>query len=50
MDERPTVLIVEDQPLIGLSVQDGLEEAGYQTQLHESALDALNELEAQQRP
>ena len=46
MDERPTVLVVEDQPLIGLTVQEGLEEAGYQVLLEETLAQALHELEA----
>lgn len=46
MDERPAVLVVEDQPLIGLTVQDGLEGAGYRTLLEESSIGALHELES----
>lgn len=46
MDERPTVLVVEDQPLIGLTVQEGLEEAGYQVLLEETLAQGLHELEA----
>lgn len=45
MDTRPIVLVIEDEPLIGLMVQDGLDEAGYETRLTASALEALHELE-----
>ena len=46
MDERPIVLVVEDQPLIGITVQEGLEEAGYHALLEESSVRALHELES----
>ena len=46
MDSRPIVLIVEDEPLIGLSVQEWLDEAGYEIRLRQSALEALHELES----
>lgn len=46
MDERPVVLIVEDEPLIGLLVQESLEDAGYEPLVAESAVQALHELEA----
>lgn len=46
MDSRPIVLVVEDEPLIGLSVQDGLEEAGYDVRLMTDAVKALHELES----
>ena len=45
MDSRPVVLVVEDEPLIGLSVADGLEEAGFDVRLVHTAGDALHELE-----
>jgi DNA-binding response OmpR family regulator len=46
VDSRPIVLVVEDEPLIGLSVQDGLEEAGYDVRLMTDAVKALHELES----
>lgn len=46
MDSRPIILVVEDEPLIGLSVQDGLEEAGYDVRLMTDAIQALHELES----
>lgn len=46
MDERPVVLVIEDEPLVGLMVQEGLEEAGYETRLTASAHEALHELES----
>ena len=46
MDSRPTVLVVEDEPLIGISVQETLEEAGYAALLTDCALQALHELES----
>jgi DNA-binding response OmpR family regulator len=46
VDSRPIVLVVEDEPLIGLSVQDGLEEAGYEVRLMNDAVHALHELES----
>lgn len=46
MDERPVVLIVEDESLIGLLVQDSLEDAGYEPLVAESAVQALHELNA----
>lgn len=46
MDSRPLVLVVEDEPLIGLTVQDGLDEAGYEVLLTDSAVEALHEMEA----
>ena len=46
MDSRPTVLIVEDEPLIAASVEETLEEAGYETLLTDCALQALHELES----
>lgn len=46
MDSRPIVLVVEDEPLIGLSVQDGLEEAGFEVRFMDSSIKALHELES----
>ena len=46
MDSRPIVLVVEDEPLIGLSVKDGLEEAGYDVRLMSNAVQALHEMES----
>ena len=46
MDSRPIVLVIEDEPLIGLSVQDGLEDAGYDVRLIGDAAQALHELES----
>ena len=46
MDSRPIILVVEDEPLIGLSLKDSLNEAGYDVRLTETALDALGELES----
>jgi DNA-binding response OmpR family regulator len=46
VDSRPIVLVVEDEPLIGLTVQDGLDEAGYDVRLMINAVDALHELES----
>lgn len=46
MDSRPIVLVVEDEPLIGLMVQEGLDEAGFQTRLTGSALEAISEIES----
>lgn len=39
-------MVVEDEPLIGLSVQDGLEDAGYDVRLVNNAVKALHELES----
>lgn len=39
-------MVVEDEPLIGLSVQDGLEDAGYEVRLVNDAVKALHELES----
>lgn len=46
MDSRPVVLVVEDEPLIGLLIQDSLDEAGYDVRLMNSAMQALHELES----
>ena len=46
MDSRPIIMVVEDEPLIGLSVQDGLEDAGYEVRLVNDAVKALHELES----
>ena len=46
MDSRPIVLVVEDEPLIGLSVQDELQEAGFDVRLIETSMTALHELES----
>ena len=46
MNGRPIVLVVEDEPLIGLSVEDALNEAGYDVRLIHTALEALHELES----
>lgn len=46
MDNRPIVLVVEDEPLIGLTVEDALGEAGYDVRLISKAIDALHELES----
>jgi DNA-binding response OmpR family regulator len=46
LEGRPIVLVVEDEPLIGLSVEEWLKEAGYHVLLTESALEALHELES----
>lgn len=46
MDRRPIVLVVEDEPLIGLTVEDALGEAGYDVRLISEALEALHELES----
>ena len=46
MDSRPIILVVENEALIGLSVQDALEEAGYDVRLMDSAILALHELES----
>ena len=46
MDNRPFVLVVEDEPLIGLLVEEGLIDAGYTTQLVDSAFQAQHELES----
>lgn len=45
MDSRPIVLVVENEALIGLSVEDALNEAGYDVRLMDSAMLALHELE-----
>ena len=45
MDSRPIILVVEDEPLIGLTVEDALGEAGYDVRLLSQAVDALHELE-----
>lgn len=46
MDGRPIVLVVEDEPLIGLTIQESLEEAGYDVRLMKSAVQALHEFES----
>jgi two-component system OmpR family response regulator len=46
VDSRPIVLVLEDEPLIGLSVQDGLKEAGYDVRLMDNSMEALHELES----
>ena len=46
MESRPIVIIVEDEPLIGLAVEDALKEAGYDVRLITDAMDALHELES----
>jgi DNA-binding response OmpR family regulator len=46
VDRRPIVLVVEDEPLIGLTVEDALGEAGYDVRLISEALEALHELES----
>jgi DNA-binding response OmpR family regulator len=46
VDSRPIVLVVEDELLIGLTVQDGLDEAGYDVRLMTNAVEALHELES----
>jgi DNA-binding response OmpR family regulator len=42
----PTILIVEDEPLIGLDVQDGLESAGFDTQFVTCPIEAIELLKA----
>ena len=46
MDSRPIVLVLEDEPLIGLSVEDALRDAGYDVRLMDDAMEALHELES----
>ena len=46
MDNRPIILVVEDESLIGLMIQDSLEDAGYQVRLIDCAIHALDELES----
>lgn len=46
MASRPIVLVLEDEPLIGLTVEDALNEAGYEVRLSAQAVEALRELEA----
>lgn len=46
MDSRPIVLVVEDEPLIGLSVEDALSSAGYDVRLMNDAMEGLHELES----
>lgn len=46
MVDRPLVLVVEDEPLIGLAVQQDLDNAGYEVLLTNSAVQALGELES----
>lgn len=50
MADRPIVLVVEDEPLIGLAVQEDLDTAGYEVLLTDSAMQALNELESAPEP
>ena len=38
MESRPIVIIVEDEPLIGLAVEDALKEAGYDVRLITDAM------------
>jgi DNA-binding NtrC family response regulator len=40
-DVRPTLLVVEDEEVIGLSLQASLDEAGFAVQLFSNAADAL---------
>ncbi|GAC1578458.1 MAG: response regulator [Sphingomicrobium sp.] len=42
------ILDVEDDPVIGLAVQDALESAGYQVKLISSGSDAISRLEAEE--
>jgi DNA-binding response OmpR family regulator len=44
-DERPTLLVVEDEEVIGLSLRDSLSEAGFEVQLFSEAAAALSSLE-----
>lgn len=46
MDSSPIVLVVEDEPLIGLTVEDALGEAGYDVRLISKSVEALHELES----
>ncbi len=46
MDSRPIVLVIEDEPLIGLSVEDALSAAGYDVRLMTDAMEGLHELES----
>jgi DNA-binding response OmpR family regulator len=46
VNSRPFVLVVEDEPLIGLSVEDGLNEAGFEVRLIADGTIALHELES----
>lgn len=46
MDSRPIVLVLEDEPLIGFTVEDALREAGYDARLFSQAVEALHELES----
>lgn len=45
MDSRPIVVVVDDEALVGISVEDGLNEAGYDVRLFQTAMEALHELE-----
>ena len=41
------ILLVEDEPLIGLSVQDALEEAGYSVSILHSGKEAISDLQSE---
>ncbi len=45
MDGRPIVVVVDDEALIGLVVEEGLSEAGYDVRLFHTATAVLHELE-----
>lgn len=45
MESRLIILVVEDEPLIGIAVQDALESAGYEVELLNSGNEAIARLE-----
>ena len=42
------ILLVEDEPLIGLSLQDALEEAGYSVSIFHSGKEAISDLQSEE--
>ena len=44
-DARPTLLVVEDEEVIGLSLRDSLDEAGFGVQLFSDAATALESID-----
>ena len=47
VESRLMILVVEDEPLIGVAVQDALESAGYQVELFSSGNEAIDQLEVE---
>jgi len=50
LDDRLTVLVVDDEPLIALAIADALEEAGFAHELRHAGEDALTAIADRQPP